>query len=204
MTALGKDISYQWYLNGVAISGAKSSTYKVAQAINKETEGTYSVVINSSTRYGGTGAPLQVTAKATVTVNDPTEIIRQPSLEPVSGINLGGSRVWTVNAAGSNLRYQWQKNGTDLPGQTDKSLRLTDAKKQDEGLYRVNITGSLGTATSQDFVLEINRAPVLRSQPNPVSFLAGARIEIPLDVDGSAPLSFQWRKDGRKYIDLYG
>jgi hypothetical protein len=197
VTALGKDLTYQWYLNGVAISGAKSSTYKVAQAVNKDTEGTYSVVISSSTRYGGTGTPLQVTAKATVNVNDPTEIIRQPSSEPVSGINLGGSRVWTVNAAGSNLRYQWQKNGTDLPGQTDKSLRLTDAKKQDEGLYRVNITGALGAATSQDFVLEINRAPVLRSQPKPVSFLAGARIEIPSDVDGSAPLSYQWRKDGR-------
>jgi hypothetical protein len=197
VSALGKDLAYQWYLNGVAIPDAQSSTYSVERAINGETEGVYSVVISSSTRFGGVGEALQTSAKAIVTVKDPTLIVRQPSIDEVSGVNLNSSRTWTVEAQGTNLQYQWQKNGTDIPGAVQKTYRVGGAQPSDEGVYRVVVTGDLGVSTSNDFVLEINKAPSFISQPRSAAVVAGETLEVVADVTGSSPIKFQWRKDGR-------
>jgi hypothetical protein len=197
VSALGKDLAYQWFLNGVAIPDAQASTYSVERAINGETEGVYSVVISSSTRFGGVGEALQASAKTTVTVKDPTVIVRHPSPDEVSGVNLNSSRSWTVEAQGTNLQYQWQKNGTDIPGAVQKTYRLGGAQPSDEGVYRVVVTGDLGVSMSNDFVLEINKAPSFISQPQSASVVAGEKLEVSADVTGSSPIKFQWRKDGR-------
>ncbi len=197
VSALGRDLTYQWFLNGVAIPDALSSTYACERAVNGETEGVYSVVVSSSTRYGGVGEPLKTSAKATVAVKDPTLIVKNPSSDDVSGINLNASRTWAVEAQGTNLRYQWQKNGTDIPSAVQKTYRLGNAQLSDEGVYRVVVTGDLGVSASNDFVLEINKAPMFVSQPQSVSAVAGGTLDVPAEVSGSSPIKFQWRKDGR-------
>jgi hypothetical protein len=197
VSALGKGLSYQWFLNGVSIPDATSSILTVDQAVNGETEGNYSVVITSSTKYGGVGEPLQTSAKAIIVVKDPTSIVKQPAAEEVSGVNLNASRTWTVEARGTNLSYQWQKNGTDILGATQKTYRVGSAQLSDEGVYRVVVSGDLGTLQSTDFILEINKAPAFVTQPTSVSAIAGGVVEVQADVTGSAPLRFQWRKEGR-------
>jgi alpha-tubulin suppressor-like RCC1 family protein len=46
------------------------------------------------------------------------------------------------------LFYQWQFNGTNLPGDTTPILRKTNVKPEDAGLYSVIVTNNYGAATS--------------------------------------------------------
>jgi len=71
--AWGSNLSYQWYFNGVAISGATSSTY-ILSRIQFTNTGMYSVVVSSP--YGSiTNPPEQVIVK-------PANVSLKFSLEP--------------------------------------------------------------------------------------------------------------------------
>jgi hypothetical protein len=54
----------------------------------------------------------------------------------------------TASGAGS-LSYQWQKDGVDIPGATTSSFSLSSAQPWHIGEYRVKVTDSVGTVTSE-------------------------------------------------------
>ena len=62
----------------------------------------------------------------------------------------GESATFTVEASGTApLAYQWQRNGTDIPGATGASYTLADASAADDGaLFRVVVSNAAGSATS--------------------------------------------------------
>ena len=57
--------------------------------------------------------------------------------------------IFTALAVGQhNLTYRWQRNGSDLPGQTAPTLVLLGVQAVDEGEYKVIATGVFGSTTS--------------------------------------------------------
>jgi hypothetical protein len=68
------------------------------------------------------------------TFENPFSIVIQPQPK---GLLIGQSHRLEVYAAGPDLTYQWQKNGQDLPGKTDRVLLLDNAQTSDTGDYRV-------------------------------------------------------------------
>jgi len=53
------------------------------------------------------------------------------------------------------LRYQWQFNGVDLPGDTNPFIELDSVENQNEGVYRVVVSNGVGTVVSQGARLRI-------------------------------------------------
>ena len=83
----------------------------------------------------------------TVTLNLPPQITTQPAGAVASP---GGSVTFKVAAIGTpTLHYQWQLNGTSLPGDTGTSLTLNNVQVGDSGNYQVVVTNAFGTATSK-------------------------------------------------------
>jgi hypothetical protein len=81
-----------------------------------------------------------------VTVGDVApEITQHPS--STSRI-LGSSAVLSVTATGTNLRYQWKKDGQDLAGATASSLSLGPLQKSHAGSYVCAVSNTAGSATS--------------------------------------------------------
>jgi uncharacterized repeat protein (TIGR01451 family) len=76
--------------------------------------------------------------------------------QPVSrAVQLGSLNTsFSVFAVGSQLHYQWQRNGTNLPGATSFSLTL-GAQGINAGTYRAVITNSFGAVTSSVVTLTI-------------------------------------------------
>ena len=72
-------------------------------------------------------------------------------------VSAGGSATFSVTASGGQpMSYQWQRNGTDIIGATASSYTLANAQPSDNGArFRVRVTNSWGTATSNDAVLTV-------------------------------------------------
>ena len=80
-------------------------------------------------------------------------------------VGCGNNTTLTVSASGSGpLAYQWQLNGTNIPGATGSSLTLTAAQLTNAGLYTVVASNSGGAATSQAAIVDV--VPKLVVQAN--------------------------------------
>ena len=65
---------------------------------------------------------------------DPPKVIQHPSCQTVP---TGAQTTFTVEASGDGLKFQWQKNGSNLKNGTDtNALSIRHVKKSDEGRYR--------------------------------------------------------------------
>jgi hypothetical protein len=77
----------------------------------------------------------------------PTSIYGHPASQSFA---LGGGVTLSVGASGTGLNYQWQFNGTNLPGAIQSFLTLTNLSAANAGAYRVVVNSTTGgSATSQ-------------------------------------------------------
>ncbi|HLP78710.1 MAG TPA: immunoglobulin domain-containing protein, partial [Candidatus Paceibacterota bacterium] len=68
----------------------------------------------------------------------------------------GGTANFSVTATGDPApAYQWQFNGTDLPGATNATLSLTNVDFSQSGFYTVTASNVLDVATSEPVVLNV-------------------------------------------------
>lgn len=135
MTANYLARSFQWYRNGVAISGATANTYTAPNC------GTYSVRL-----YGDQGCYKELIH--TITTGQPAV----PTITVVGGnafFCTGGSVTLRSSAAPSGYSYQWSRNNADISGATSRDYVVTQ-----QGDYRVRLTGACTTANSSPTFVE--------------------------------------------------
>src|SRR5437773_1969178 len=82
----------------------------------------------------------------------PSELLAQaPTItKPPQSLNVapGMKAVFSVQASGSALRYQWQFNGADILKATNASFTLTNVAPTDAGDYQVIVTNVSDSVTS--------------------------------------------------------
>jgi len=127
----------------------------------------------------------------------------QPASQTVP---VGRSVTFSVSATGSGtLKYQWQRNGTDIAGATNSSYTLTSPALSDNGAkYRVIVSNASGSATSNAATLTVtsNHAPVptITLPASGTTYIGGSVITFAGTAtdaeDGTLPASaFTWRVD---------
>ncbi|MDX9928273.1 MAG: DUF6443 domain-containing protein, partial [Bacteroidales bacterium] len=145
VTATPTGLTYQWQKNEVNIQGATSSQYTI-QNLTSADAGSYRAVV--------TGTCSNVTSQsATLTVNESVSITTQPQGKTVLP---GNQAQFSVVAAGTGLSYQWQKNQVDIPGATSSTYTINATESGHQGSYRVIVTGTCGSLTSQSAVLTLH------------------------------------------------
>jgi glucose/arabinose dehydrogenase len=74
-------------------------------------------------------------------------------------ISEGESWKFRIRASGTEpLSYQWQKNGTDIPGERSENLLIEEATRADSGsVYRCMINNALGSIVSKNAILKVTR-----------------------------------------------
>ncbi|MDX1982859.1 MAG: PQQ-dependent sugar dehydrogenase [Bryobacteraceae bacterium] len=93
----------------------------------------------------------------------------------------GSQATFSVTASGSNLSYQWQRNGSPINGATQSSYTLGSAALTDSGAtFRVAVSGTGGSVLSNTAILTVvqGQPPQMTiSQPAPGSlFMAGETV----------------------------
>src|SRR5204863_123647 len=99
---------------------------------------------------------------ATLTVN-PTPVVQFGRASPASQtVTVGQTATFMVVATGTApLSYQWQKNATAISGATSASYTTPATTSADNGaLFRVMISNSVGSVTSNTATLTVNPTPV--------------------------------------------
>jgi glucose/arabinose dehydrogenase len=132
----------------------------------------------------------------------PPEITDQPDDLTVA---VGQPATFRVSASGGQLRFQWQRNGTDIPGATSSTFSIPSAQLSDDGdRFRAVVTNDFGSATSNEATLTVtgNAPPVatITAPANGSLFSGGQTIAFAGSgsdpEDGSLPLSaLTWRVD---------
>ncbi len=152
-------------INGVTVSGltidaAGLVTANVATACNASNASFILKVTDS------TGASASATLNVTVTAAIPVSLVQQPVART---INANQSVSFSVTANGSNLSYQWRRNGIvltngwNVSGAIAATLTLNPALATDAGSYDVVVANACTTLTSSAASLTVNgtSAPVL-------------------------------------------
>ena len=142
----------------------------------------------------------------TLTINVQAGAVAAPTIttQPVGlSVNAGAAATFTVVATGTGtLSYQWTRDGVAISGATASSLSLPSVSASSAGDYRVVVTGSGGSVTSQAATLSVvtAQAPTIVTAPLTQTVVVGARLTLSVDATGTAPLSYQWRKAGSPIV----
>jgi alpha-tubulin suppressor-like RCC1 family protein len=112
-----------------------------------------------------------------------------------------GTTVWLgVPAAGAcPLNYQWRFNGADLSGATQPTLVLTNLQFNQAGVYSLSVSNGLGTAVSEEMVVDVLPLAAIVQPQNQTTFPGGTASFSSL-VAGPGPLSCQWAFNGMALV----
>ncbi len=106
-----------------------------------------------SGQFGGTSETLGY-ADAILSTTATPPVLLVPPFNQIAVI--GGTATFSVTAGGAlPLRYQWQKDGTNIPGATSRTYTILNAQSNLIGNYSVVVTNSFGAFTSPSATLTV-------------------------------------------------
>lgn len=108
----------------------------------------------------------------------------------------GNSHTFNVVATGTDLAYQWRKNGIDIPGAHTSSLHIPAATIEDQGSYQVVVSNAANFVVSTSAVLTVNAPPIITREPVSRTLSYDSAATFIVAAKGSATLTYQWRKNG--------
>ena len=192
--------TYIWYRNGTVIPGANNSTLDITQ------DGTYYA---SVTQTGGACSSTTINSETTEVVS-PTnfrlEIAYATAYEECSStsIVLEADKIYAVLADATEIEvtadvansftYQWRKNGSNITGETSRSISLTDSNENGDYL----LDGSLGglNTTSNTLPVQLGSNATLAITSTSTVYCSASdiiTISTSTDLNGE---SFDWERDG--------
>ncbi len=189
-------ITYQWYKDGKAVSGATgtdTSAWLPIRNVTVSDSGIYYLRVQSQW-----GSASSNTIVVNVAPPPSSPIITK---QPISQTgNLGEQINFSVVATGTGvLTYQWFKNGVSIVGANTPTWWFFPMKSDSVGVYSVSVTNAIGTVTSDSAVLLSGLStPVITTQPVSRSVNTGSSVTFSVSAVGVLPLSYQWFWNGSR------
>jgi hypothetical protein len=155
---------------------------------------TYQIVATNA--YGSTASLAR-----SIAVNPiPPAITEQPESQEAS---LHETVYFSVFATGTDLSYQWRKEGANIPDATDATLELPDVQFKDAGSYAVVISNRAKTIISRAVNLSVGQpyAPIILQAPVDTPATVGLPVQLSVSAKGSYGLVYQWYKNGQAIRD---
>ncbi|MFO7368830.1 MAG: immunoglobulin domain-containing protein [Bacteroidales bacterium] len=189
ISATGNNPSFQWLKDGINLPGATGSTLVINNVQNTHA-GNYSCVVSNSCGRTVTSDP------ANLSINESVLIIQQPS-----NIQLceGENAIFTIQASGDGLLYQWELNGAiladhdNISGTSTNVLIIQQINELNEGIYNCLVTGFCGNERSVPASLMVDDKLNLTEQPLGDTVCEGGNVQFRVVAEGV--VNYQWQKD---------
>ena len=150
VTATGSpNLKYQWQRNNQDILGAVNNTLNMSNLVTSDAATFRVIVTNDVGKVTSTGVKLSVLTAPTITKQPLSQVWYEHD-----------TATFSVTATGSaTLKYQWRKDGVNIPNATASSLKLVNMAAAQAGVYSVVVSNSVGSATSNDATLDLDPVP---------------------------------------------
>ena len=190
-------LAYQWRRNGAAVSGATSASYAFTAAL-ADNGASYDVQVSN-------GGDTATSTAAVLTVNAAV-VAPTITLQPVAQNVFEGATATFFGAASGTapITFQWRRNGVNIVGATGTSYSLTATLADNGAVYSYVASNAGGSTPSTGAALTVTAAavaPAIVVQPTPLSVPEGGAASFSVAATGTAPLGYQWRRDG---VDIPG
>jgi hypothetical protein len=154
----------------------------------------------------------QATGEGVMTVdnlivgNTFADVVTNAVTIPVIGLQPAGASLYSGNdytmevaASGAGaLTYQWNKDGTPIPGATSAQFTLSNPQGTDQGDYSVTVGNTAGGTNSSNAFVAVNTTPTAPSfitQPQSRTNTVTTTATLTAVAVGTGPLAYQWNKD---------
>jgi PKD repeat protein len=170
----GTGLTYQWLNNGSTIATATNATYTPMAS------GAYQVVVTNASNCSVTSAGINVTVYPA-----PSAVITSGATTVCQGQNV------VLNATtGTGWTYQWQKDGSNLIGETNSNYTAMSS-----GSYTVVVTNTNNcNTTSVASVVTVNAVPTATISATSTQICQGGTLV--LNANTGTGLTYQWQKEG--------
>jgi len=189
-------LGYQWYTNGVAVSGATASSLTLSAVTTSQNGTVVSVVVTNN--YGSA-----TSSGALLTVQPPGAPLNVSITSPSSQtVNAGSAATFNVSAVGTSLTFIWKLNGAQLSdggsvsGSSTANLTISPAYATYNGTYTVIASNTFGVAAANDSATLTVIDPVILAQPVGWTNLPGTSNSLSVTAAGAPPLIYQWLSNG--------
>jgi len=148
--ASGTNLTYQWYFKNEKINDEVTNELIILADIDNA--GSYYCIVK-----GECGE--EQSENSEITYNQETVIVEQP--EAQKGIENGHEAKFSVEATGSNLTYQWRKDGvvltdnSNISGSLTNELTIAAVSFNNEGTYGCVVSGECGVLECNQSVLSV-------------------------------------------------
>ena len=197
-------LTYQWSLGGAVIDGATSTTLSLNN-LEADAAGDYKLAIRNEDHLVG---------QATISIIVPAaRVVTQPV---GASVDVGGAYEFEVVAAGTEpIKFEWYRNGTLIEDAISSVLTLTNLTGEDDGNYNVKVSNEtlpwggfdMSDEAELTVLIPLEIKDVTESMLEGVKgvegdevnwqwALEGGAIDLIDNAVGTAPLSYQWTKDG--------
>jgi hypothetical protein len=194
---------YQWFRDGVAIPGSLGdwwggTSLGLGKLQPAERVGTYWVEVSG----------LYTNARSPSLVVDwgPLELLSGPANVTVDVGN--PARIEAVVHGRPPFHCTWYRGDLEYSTGTNTFLEFPSPKLEDSGLYRLAVTNSQGSLTSQVARLTVTSSPPMSSRStNEVvhqMVTQGGPLRVRADATGSLPIAYEWYHDGRLLEGMVG
>jgi len=125
---------------------------------------------------------------------EPITVVSQPQAQTVIAGNPFSFGV--TNRGSLPYFYQWQKNNTNIAGATNAIYAVALASSNDMAYYRVIISNPVSVVTTSNVLLTVLVPPSILAHPTNQEVALNGSVVFYVTATGTAPLSYQWRKNG--------
>ncbi|MGB0579372.1 MAG: beta strand repeat-containing protein [Limisphaerales bacterium] len=175
-------LTYQWLKNGLAIAGANSSTFAIAP-VNTGDAGSYSVTVANT--FGSA-----TSTNALLTVLSPIQFTSQPLSQTIAN---GGQLSLSATVTGTTpITYQWNLNGSPIPGANGASYTVPSISAANAGNYTLTASNVCGAVNSAAATITLGTPPVIIFNPISEIVIEGTNAVISVDAIGTPELRYQW------------
>ncbi len=130
-------------------------------------------------------------------------------LQPTNRFVTNGANLTLIGVANGAppISYSWLMNGTNLEaggnvsGTANSTLTFTAVTTNNAASYQLVASNSFGVVTSAVAVLSVGFAPQFTLAASNQTVIAGSTVQFATTVDGSDPLSYQWRKNNTNLVN---
>ena len=200
VTTTANSPKYQWYKDGVSVSGATNNSINITEAgvyytrVSQEGGVCTLAYINSETTTVVATVSFELIADYTTSYTDCKNTSIVIGIQTVKAIASDASKTdVTTDDLLNSFTYRWKKDGTSISGATSNTISLTSISEN--GNYTVEGVLNKYSATSNPLTVQLINESLTISSSNLTYCNAGDAVAISTETN-LASENFEWLKDG--------